>query len=206
VMLLVIDIGLSNLASVKRAFEIVGGEVVISAASGVISTADAIVLPGVGAFADGMSVLDKRNLISPLRHASKSGIPILGICLGMQLLAGRSEEGGSHEGLGLIEGDCIRLEPGQTTDRVPNIGWCDIKPVNRSILFNEENSTGSYYFAHSYYLDCDEKIKTASIEFGGGYITAAIEYNNIFGVQFHPEKSQDFGLDILSAFIRRIKN
>ena len=87
-MLLVVDIGLSNLASVKRAFEIVGGEVVISAASGVISNADAIVLPGVGAFADGMSVLDKRNLISPLRHASESGIPILGICLVCSYLLG----------------------------------------------------------------------------------------------------------------------
>tara|TARA_B100000686_G_scaffold339067_1_gene412513 strand:- start:127 stop:744 length:618 start_codon:yes stop_codon:yes gene_type:complete len=204
-MLLVIDIGLSNLASVKRGFEIVGGEVVISGESKVISEANAIVLPGVGAFADGMSVLKKRNLIAPLRHASACGVPILGICLGMQLLAGRSEEGGAHLGLGLIEGECKRLDPGQTDDRVPNIGWCDIQPVNRSSLFSSINSNGSYYFAHSFHLDCDEKIKTASIEFGEGCITAAIENNNIFGVQFHPEKSQDFGLDILFAFLQRIK-
>ena len=126
-MILLVDIGISNLASVRRAMERVGAEVSSSSEPEAVADAEAVVLPGVGSFSDGMSRLRERRLIEPLRRAVGRGVPILGICLGMQLLACESEEDGLHEGLGLIEGRCVRLDPCGTSDRVPNIGWCDVK-------------------------------------------------------------------------------
>ena len=204
-MLLIVDMGSSNLASVRRAVEIVGSEAIISADPDEINCADAVILPGVGAFADGVSKLQKQNLFVPLRAAAARGVPMLGICLGMQLFAEGSEEGGVHGGLGLIEGNCVRLVTGSLSARVPNIGWCDVKVQKESCLFNTNSSNESFYFAHSYHLETSAEIRVASFEFGGRDITAAIEYMNIYGVQFHPEKSQDSGLDVLSAFLRRIK-
>lgn len=204
-MLVVVDIGVNNLASVKRAFQRVGADVHVASGPEFLGDAKAIVLPGVGAFADGMAKLKKQNFVSALHEASARGVPILGICLGMQLLAEHSDEGGACDGLGLVEGRCIRLDPRMTVDRVPNIGWCDVEIAHDSNLFRAKNSGQAFYFANSFHFDCDVQHRTASFRFGGRDITAAVECGNIFGVQFHPEKSQDVGLDVLSAFIRRLE-
>ena len=137
-MLLLVDIGISNLASVQRALELVGAEVLPSSEPEAVAGAEAVVLPGVGSFSDGMNRLQERRLVKPLRRAAGRGVPILGICLGMQLLACESEEDGRHEGLGLIDGRCVRLDPCGTSDRVPNIGWCDVKVTRQDCLLGNK--------------------------------------------------------------------
>jgi glutamine amidotransferase len=132
----------------------------------------------------------------------KAGVPILGICLGMQQLAESSEEFGRHEGLGLIRGEVVRLQPSQPGERVPNIGWCDVATSAGSRLFGRISSGGAFYFMHSYRLACTEARDVAgTIVFGGTPACAAVERGNIFGVQFHPEKSQDLGLHCLYNFL-----
>ena len=202
-MILLVDIGISNLASVQRALELVGAEVLPSSEPEALAVAEAVVLPGVGSFADGMNRLRERRLVEPLRRAAGRGVPILGICLGMQLLTCESEEDGRHEGLGLIDGRCVRLDPCGTSDRVPNIGWCDVEVTQQDCLLGSKMDGEVYYFAHSYHVDGHVADSVASIRFGNKKVTAAIESGNTYGVQFHPEKSQDAGLELLSAFLKR---
>ena len=202
-MILLVDIGISNLASVRRAMERVGAEVSSSSEPEAVADAEAVVLPGVGSFSDGMSRLRERQLVEPLRRAVGRGVPILGICLGMQLLARESEEDGLHEGLGLIDGRCVRLDSCGTSDRVPNIGWCDVEVTRQDCLLGSKMDGEIYYFAHSYHVDGPLADSVASIRFGNKKVTAAIESDNTYGVQFHPEKSQDAGLELLSAFLKR---
>ena len=202
-MILLVDIGISNLASVRRAMELVGAEVLPSSEPEALAVAEAVVLPGVGSFADGMNRLRERRLVEPLRRVVGRGVPILGICLGMQLLSCESEEDGLHEGLGLIDGRCVRLDPCGTSDRVPNIGWCDVEVTRQECLLGSKMDGEIYYFSHSYHLVGPLADSVASIRFGKKTVTAAIESGNTYGVQFHPEKSQDAGLDLLSAFLKR---
>jgi len=202
-MITIIDSGIANLGSVINACRRLGVAAVPADTPTALASSSALILPGVGAFADGMRSLHHRGLVEPIRAAAAAGIPILGICLGMQLLAETSEEFGTHEGLGLIPGQVVRLKPAHAGDRVPNIGWCDVSTAARARLFEEIPSGGAFYFMHSYHLKCaNAQDVAATIVFGDSSACAAVERGNVFGVQFHPEKSQDLGLRCLDNFIQ----
>jgi len=200
----VVDLGISNIRSVLQAFERVGTRLRLLDHPSQLEQAFSVVLPGVGAFADGMERLRSRGLVEGLRrHALERARPLLGICLGMQLLADHSAEHGSHAGLGLVPGRVRRLSPTRPEQRVPNMGWCDVSRARRcDALFPEPERQRSFYFAHSYHLECADPADAVAIIEYGAPIVAAVAHGRTFGVQFHPEKSQDAGLDLLDAYIR----
>lgn len=202
-----IDMGISNLQSVLQAFQHVGAEVRVTSQPDEVKLADTIILPGVGSFGDGMESLRKRNLVEALRrHALEKKKPLLGICLGMQLMADTSEEYGLHRGLGLIRGDVVKLKPAGPGCRIPNMGWCDVEIVNpRSLLFHNTRNGEAFYFAHSYYLECIDQEDRAAVIDSCGAITAAVERENLFGIQFHPEKSQEAGLNLIESFWKYVR-
>lgn len=203
-MLLVLDTGTSNLQSVMDGFRRVGGFPEIAMDASAIERAEAIVLPGVGAFDKGIAALRRAEAVDMLTKRTKiDGVPLLGICLGMQLLASESEEHGLHRGLDLIPGRVIRLNPSTPTYRVPNFGWHDTDVAADNPLFSSGPTTQTFYFAHSYHFCCDDEGDIgATTEYSGERITASVARDNIFGVQFHPEKSQDEGLNVLAGFLQ----
>lgn len=207
-MIAMIDMGVGNLGSVLQAFRRIGTPVTVTTAPADVASARAVILPGVGAFGDGMACLKQHGLIEPLREHALAGKPLLGICLGMQLLAETSEEHGHHEGLGLVRGRVVRLSPTDRTCRVPNMGWCDVRLENlRSVLFTGLSRSETFYFAHSYHLECDDRADVAAtLSYGSARVTAAVEAGCLFGVQFHPEKSQDAGFLILAAFVNHVRH
>ncbi|MEI7967445.1 MAG: imidazole glycerol phosphate synthase subunit HisH [Betaproteobacteria bacterium] len=205
----VIDYGIGNLYSVGRALEHCGADVQFSPDPAAIESAERLVLPGVGAFADGMRGLLERGLVEPIRQYAAAGRPLLGICLGMQMLVSVSEEFGEHNGLGLIPGR-VRPVPSVTTDgapqKVPHIGWSALrKPPGASwqgsIL--EKTPPGSaVYLVHSFAVVPENTShRLADCLYGGHTIAAAIRHGVISGCQFHPEKSGEVGLNLLRAFI-----
>lgn len=197
----IVDLGISNVGSLVTAFNRLGATAEVASKASDLKDVSAIVLPGVGAFADGMESLRAAGLVDVIRQAARDGTPILGVCLGMQLLADKSEEHGQHEGLGVIGGGVARLEA-KNGERVPNIGWCDVYPGDNTRLFAETSPGESFYFVHSYHLRCHEHdLVVATISFGNEDIVIAVEKGNIFGLQFHPEKSQDAGLIVLDQFL-----
>ncbi len=202
-MITIVDSHLCNLMSVTTALNRVGAKWNIANTPDQISEASGIILPGVGAFADGMNSLRERELIDPIKAHAKKGKLILGICLGMQMLAESSEEFGVHGGLGLIQGKVCAL-PHSENFRVPNIGWCDVKFSGDSSLLNNIGNLGrqqTFYFAHSYFLQCSESVKvTGKLDLDSYSIPVVVEKGSIFGVQFHPEKSQDAGLMLFHQF------
>lgn len=201
-MITVIDSGICNLASVTTALDRIGVGWTIGDTPEDIGSAVALILPGVGAFADGMQSLRLRGLVEPIRTHAASGRPILGICLGMQMLSDYSEEFGHHEGLGLISGRVRRL-PSLPGFRVPNIGWCNVQVTPGSRLLDNEGdeSSRTYYFVHSYYYECaNPDDASAWLDIGGNRFVVVLERNMIFGTQFHPEKSQEAGLGVLARF------
>lgn len=201
-MIALIDLGLGNLGSVACAFGRIGRPVTVVDTPGDLERARALVLPGVGAFGEGMVRMRQKGFFEPIRRAVLAeGKPLLGICLGMQLLAETGEELGRHAGLGLIPGRVVRLDPQTTGDRVPNIGWRQAKPTRESILFAPLPDGGDFYFVHSFHLAPENPGHVSAVlTFGGQPVAAAVETGGVFGVQFHPEKSQDDGLEILNAF------
>ena len=204
-MITVVDSGIANVGSVLAAFARLGAAARVTTAAADVAEASALVLPGVGAFKDGMDSLRAHGLVEPIRQAVGRGTPMLGICLGMQLLADVSEEFGEHEGLGLVRGRVVRLEPRRAGERVPNIGWCDARISPGSGLFSGIDSGSAFYFVHSFHLRCaDPADVTAAIDFGDGPVTAAVERGHVFGAQFHPEKSQDVGLALLHNYARLV--
>jgi glutamine amidotransferase len=169
----------------------------------VLNAADAIILPGVGAFAECMAQLKQRNLDVILSEAVLGRkIPLLGICVGMQLLANFSEEGGHHEGLGWIQGAVrpLRLPLGFA---VPHVGWNDIRPVQHQPLFTNLDKTADFYFDHSFHFQCKAEYVLAYCEYGVE-IVAAVQHRHIFGVQFHPEKSQKNGMKLFRSFFNSL--
>lgn len=204
-MLTMIDMGIGNLQSVRTAFERIGASVRTTTDPTALEEARVVVLPGVGAFGDGMAALEKHGLVEPLRqHAQLRRRPLIGICLGMQLLADESEEHGRHVGLGLVPGRVVRLSPGES-ERVPNMGWCDLTVRRRAVLCERIPDGEPFYFAHSYHLVCAEPADcVATISYGGQPVTAAVERENVMGLQCHPEKSQHAGLELLAAFCRKV--
>ena len=198
-MIAIVDYGMGNLRSVQKGFERVGYAAEISDLPEVVERADHIVLPGVGAFGDAMSNLRERELIEPIQESISEGKPFLGICLGLQLLFAESEEMGSHKGLGLLPGKVRRFPEGE---RVPQIGWNQIHIRREVPLLEDVPEDSFFFFVHSYYVDpADDGDRVAMTDYGIGYASIAGR-DRAFGVQFHPEKSQDLGLKILQNFAR----
>lgn len=202
VMIAIIDYNAGNLFSVKNAFDKLGVETIISSDFDVIKNADKLLLPGVGAFENAMNNLKKLNLDKLIVDEVSSGKPLLGICLGMQLLFNSSEEFGHHEGLNILEGKVIHFRMGELCEpalKIPHMGWNSLTNCSGSKLFNDlENQY--VYFVHSYHLITNNKDYKQIITNYGYDFCSAIEYRNVFATQFHPEKSGDVGLSILKKF------
>lgn len=205
---LILDLGLGNLLSMKRGLERAGAEVDLVDAGNTgsspslekaASKADAFVLPGVGAFGDG---IDATERFAPLLGLVKAGEkPLLGVCLGMQLLFEKSYEGGEHLGLGIIKGEVVRLSEDV---KVPHMGWNSVERVKDSSLMAGIRGGEFFYFVHSYYCEASQEVVVAECQYGMR-IPAAVEWRNIYGTQFHPEKSGKAGVSILRNFLEAAK-
>ena len=202
-MIAIIDYGVGNLFSLKSSFTFIDKEAVVTGDPEVIEKCDRIILPGVGAFSDAAKKLKESGLGDIVKEQAAKGKPVLGICLGMQLLFEKSYEYGEHEGLGLIKGNVRPIADVVGKElKIPHIGWNALifpKDKEKSPLYKYTDEGDFVYFVHSYYAaDCDESI-TAVSEYGA-MITASVQNGNIYGAQFHPEKSGNVGLGILKAF------
>ena len=193
----VIDYDAGNTANVLRALDKLGVTAVLTADQNVIKAADGIILPGVGAFPTAMAELEKRDLITSLKTAVAGGIPLLGICLGMQLLLDASEEHRFTEGLGLIPGTC-RAIPTRKGLKVPHMGWNNLS-VHRDTMLTTGLQGNYVYFVHSYFTDVANPFLDATAEYGLA-LPAMISHGHVYGCQLHPEKSGDVGLGILENF------
>ena len=197
-----VDYGRGNLCSVSNALGALGARVRWCRKPEDLRDVERIVLPGVGAFHDCMANLEQQGFPDALEEAvRKKGKPIMGICLGMQAMARRSFEGGEYEGFGWFEADVVRLQPGESSLRVPQIGWNDVRYLPGHPLFSGLPPAPDFYFVHSYHMKCDDENVVAATCDYGGTITVSVWKDNIFATQFHPEKSQDFGLRLLSNFL-----
>jgi len=199
-MIAIVDYGVGNLFSLKSSFAAIGAEVVVTADPEVLRSADKIILPGVGAFEDAAKKLRNSGMADLLKELAAAGKPLMGICLGMQLLFEKSYEYGCHEGLGLIPGTVKPIADVAPKElKIPHIGWNALKFKGSSPLFSEIKDGDCVYFVHSFYAaDCDDSV-IATTEYGAK-LTAAVAKGNVYGCQFHPEKSGSTGLKILKAF------
>jgi imidazole glycerol-phosphate synthase subunit HisH len=200
-MIAIVDYGLGNLTSVSSACRKLDFDAVVTQEVSKLDDAEKLILPGVGAFGDGMRLLRERNLIEPLSRMVQSGKPVLGICLGFELIAESSEEFGFFQGLGWIKAHVRRLTPTDPSLRIPHVGWNSLRQVRNSVLFRDVPDNALFYFVHSYCLPTSEKELPVGICDYGGPFVAAIEQGNIYGTQFHPEKSQRHGLTMLRNFL-----
>ena len=200
-MVAIVDYGVGNLFSLKSSFAAIGAEVVITAEEEVLKLADRIILPGVGAFEDAAKKLRESGLDKVLKQLVAEGKPLMGICLGMQLLFEKSYEYGCHEGLGLIKGSVRPIsDVAPEGYKIPHIGWNPLIFKTPSPLFKDIKEGDCVYFVHSYYATECEGAVIATTEYGAE-LTAAVANKNVFGCQFHPEKSGEVGLNILKAFV-----
>jgi imidazole glycerol-phosphate synthase subunit HisH len=209
----IIDYGIGNILSVTRAFEQCGANVVLSSDPEIIVGADYLVLPGVGAFADGMAGLQERGLVEAIKEFVTSGRPFLGICLGMQMLLDESEEFGLHKGLGLIPGKVAAIPSTGANGlphKIPHIGWNEIYPPTpgswHHTILQETPEGAPVYFVHSFTAVPEQhQHRLADCYYDGVLISAAIRNENVYGFQFHPEKSGPEGLRMLRNFVAKIK-
>lgn len=199
-----VDYGIGNVDSVRRALQECGAEVVLAARREEFERCSSIVLPGVGAFGDGMKHLRERGLVEILdEQVLEKKIPFLGVCLGMQMLAKKGFENETSDGLGWIDADCVRLEPKSEAERIPHTGWNEVVHDGRGGLFRDLPSGKDFYFVHSYALKCRRLGDVlATTPYAGGF-ASAVGRDNIWGVQFHPEKSQKPGFQLLRNFLAR---
>lgn len=206
-MIAIIDYGMGNLQSIKNALDLLYPSVAVIKNPSDLKRAKAIVLPGVGAFADGMRNLRQNGFLPVLKEeVLVKKKPYLGICLGMQFLAEKSHEHGVHEGLGWINGEVKRLNPCNGDFKIPHVGWNDVKIRSNSNLYQGIGEIGTFYFVHSYALDpANKSIITGVCDHGQEFV-ASIQQENIFGVQFHPEKSQGAGMKLLKNFMMYVEN
>lgn len=199
-MIAIVDYGVGNLFSLKSSLAAIGAEVVVTKDAALLRSAHKLILPGVGAFEDAARKLRECGLDTVIKEEAARGKPILGICLGMQLLFEKSYEFGEHRGLGLIPGSVVPMAgfiPDQL--KIPHIGWNALRMKKRSPLFRFISEGDCVYFVHSYFAaHCDDYV-IADTEYGQ-WLTAAVQNSNVFGCQFHPEKSGSVGLNILRAF------
>lgn len=202
-MIAIVDYGVGNLFSLKSSFNYLGADVTVTSDHQVIEKSEKIVLPGVGAFADASEKLNSSGLADVVRRQASKSKPLLGICLGMQLLFERSYEFGEHNGLGLIKGNIKPIKAVINENfKVPHIGWNSLiftEKAKTNKLFKYIKQNDFVYFVHSYFAsDCDQSI-LATVEYSTN-LTAAVARDNIYGTQFHPEKSGEVGINILKAF------
>ena len=199
-MIAIIDYGVGNLFSLRSSFAAIGQEAVVTGDAAKIADAERVILPGVGAFADAYEKLCKNGMDEAVRRAVASGKPVMGICLGMQLLFERSFEYGEYPGLGLLKGEVVGMEgrigPGLP---IPHIGWNALKICRSGGVLKYVNEGDCVYFVHSFYADKCQDSVTATTEYGID-LTASVQRDNLYGCQFHPEKSGKVGLSILRAF------
>lgn len=204
-MIVVIDYGMGNLHSVRKALEVMGAKVKVSSRAEDISKADKIVFPGVGSFGEAMKELNRRKLVKPIKAAIAGGKPFLGLCLGLQLLFERSEEAPGARGLGVLKGDVKRFRAEGL--KVPHMGWNNVVYSPQSIVHGlkilKNVPKGSYmYFVHSYYVKPkDKKVVLTTTSYGIDFASGVCK-DNVYAFQFHPEKSQALGLKILKNFVR----
>lgn len=198
-MIAIIDYGVGNLFSLSHSLKTIGAEVVVTGDADAILSADHVILPGVGAFGDAAAKLRDTGLDRVVQDAAARGTPIMGICLGMQLLLEKSYEFGEHAGLGLIPGEVRPISEVIPADyKIPHIGWNALNVVKKHPIFKDIKPGDCVYFVHSYYgAECPAVLATAEY---GADLTAAVGKGNVVGCQFHPEKSGDVGLGILKAF------
>lgn len=200
----IIDYGLGNLHSVAQAFSYLGADVEISTDAKSIEKQDYVILPGVGAFSDGIAHLEKSGQADALREYAKAGRPLMGICLGAQLLLDKSEEFGEFKGLGIISGSVDLLEG--TEIKIPHVGWQEIiEPVEgrwKNTVLKDTPLRTWTYFVHSYHAVTSKPEETLAVaHYGDCCVTAAVQSGNVYGMQFHPEKSGKLGLGILKSFM-----
>ena len=204
-MILILDYGVGNLLSIQRAFKFFDIEIKISNSSKDINNSSHLVLPGVGSFGFAMKNIEKKNLQEKINNYANSGRPILGTCLGMQLLLNSSEEFGNFKGLGLIKGKVRTLKNlnnNQNQIKLPNIGWQKLKFDNNNKLLLEIDSKDEFYHVHSYHFEVENNSEILSFgKFENNFFPNIICKKNIFGVQFHPEKSGKTGLKLINNFI-----
>ena len=199
-MIAIVDYDAGNIKSVEKALLLLGEEVKITDDAQEILSADKVVLPGVGAFGDAMGNLERRGLVPVIRETVEKGTPFLGICLGLQLLFERSDEAPGVAGLGILPGEILRI-PSKEGLKIPHMGWNSLRLEHGGRLFDQVSEQSYVYFVHSYYLKAgEEEIVKASTEYGV-HIHASVEKGNVFACQFHPEKSSEVGLRILSNFV-----
>ena len=199
-MIAIIDYDAGNVKSVEKALQFLGQEAVLTRDKDILLKADKVILPGVGAFGNAMEKLYQYGLTDVIYQIVEKGTPFLGICLGLQLMFESSEESPGVEGLGLLKGRIVRI-PEADGLKVPQIGWNDLQFPKESRLFRGFKGGEYVYFVHSYYLQAAEESDVAATTEYGVHIHAAVERDNVFACQFHPEKSADVGLQILKNFV-----
>lgn len=198
--IVIVDYGMGNIRSVHNGLTRLGCSVTTSDKVQELKDADALILPGVGAFGEAIGNLNARGLIDPLvQLVREERKPLLGICLGMQLLADVSHERGTYQGLGLIPGEIQRIKVPANL-RLPHVGWNPVHVRRRAPLFDNVPEGAAFYFVHSYHFICDSEQVAATTEYGGE-VVAAVQKDNVYGVQFHPERSQTSGLSVLANFV-----
>lgn len=205
-MIVIVDYQMGNLRSVQKAFERVGANVVISNDHNVIKSASKIVLPGVGAFKDGMKHLQDLDLIELLNtEVLLNKKPFLGICLGMQLLANSSDENGFTVGLGWIDAEVVKFDftSYEKKLKIPHVGWNNIDVQDKNSLFADIDNGSDFYFVHSYYFKTKENVIASLTNYGFDFVSS-VRKENIYACQFHPEKSQSVGLKLLENFVKNI--
>ena len=202
-MIAIIDYGMGNLRSVQKAFEKMGAQTLITQKVQDLDKAEKIVLPGVGAIKPAVEKLSSLGLIETIKNKIKAGVPFLGICLGFQLLFDKSDEGGNVTGLGIIKGSVRKFKPSASHQlKIPHMGWNRLKLEQENCdLFSNIDNNSYAYFCHSYYVEPQDKSIIATKTEYADTFASSIATNNIFGVQFHPEKSQSIGLKILKNFM-----
>ena len=199
-MIAIIDYDAGNIKSVEKALAALGEQPIITRNREQILHADKVILPGVGAFGDAMENLKKYGLVQVIHEVVERQIPLLGICLGLQLLFEQSEETVGVEGLGVLKGEIVRL-PDTEGLKIPHMGWNSLTYPHKGRLFRNVPENSYVYFVHSYYLKAEEEQIVTAVSEYGTTIHASVEAGNVFGCQFHPEKSSDVGLQILKNFV-----
>lgn len=200
-MIAIIDYDAGNLRSVQKALQFIGEEVVITRNHDEIMSAGKVILPGVGAFGDAMQKLHSYHLIDTIKEVADCDKPLLGICLGQQLMFEGSEESDGIEGLGLLPGKIIRIPEGEGL-KIPHVGWNNLNIAQGASLYQGITGSPYVYFVHSYYLKSEDRNIVAATTDYGTLIDASVEKNNVYACQFHPEKSGEIGLKILKNFTR----